>query len=322
MAGSLLSVNGSARVALAAGVRLHDDTLHDELSGATHRLNATGAAGLAALTSGATFTDVCAELADRWATTSARVREDLLELLDDLDRYDLIEVRTGRALRAQIGAAWRRLSSPLLMGVSVWVWLLAKPGRKAGRRYPGTIMGLTRASARSQSVAFVLLGVLVPSVAVLVQLEVDGGDLAAATAGLDSLVAHVWAALAAFFVLTVLHELAHARAARGLGAQVLYAHSRGWAVSVVRTPLHRAGEALVGLAGPAAAFLVGGSAALALHVVGGQPLGLQTSYAATVLAIAAAHLLSLGPWSEDGRAVLALVAASDRRSRALPTVGR
>ena len=194
-------------------------------------------------------------------------------------------------------------------------WLLAPPGRRAGRRHPATAAGTARAVLSSQRVPLSLLALGVPLASLLAVAVVSAGASVGSTAGvatgLGSMLAHVWVAVGGFALLTVLHELAHVLVARRMGATVLYVHSRGWVVSVVHSRLGAGREAVVGLAGPLVGFTVGAATALALHAYAGEPLGLQTSFAATILAIAVTQLVSLGPWSQDGRSVLALL----RRAR-------
>lgn len=302
----VLQVNGAARVRLAPGVSLQGATLRDDVSGATHDLNDAGAAGLAVIVGGGTFDAGCAVLRERWSAPDEQVRRDLVGLLDDLDRHDLIEV-SGGGPHGALYAAGRLLRSPLLVLVSATSWLLAPPGRRAGRRHPATVMGVTRAVLSSQRVPLAMLGLGLPLASVLAVALVAGTDLVGATTGLASLLAHVWAAVGAFLVLTVLHELAHVAAARRVGATVLYIHSRGWVVSVMHSRLGRGREAAVGVAGPLAGFAAGAATALALHAYADEPLGLQTSFAATTMAVGLAQLASLGPWSQDGRSLFALL---------------
>ncbi len=299
----MLSVTSSSRVGLAAGVRLQGTTICDEPTGSTHLLNPSAADALAELTSGDTFERACATLAGRWSARDEQVREDLAALLDQLDRFDLIEVRGGRGLKDVARSAARYMRSPALSALSLWTWLLGSPARAAGRRHPATIVGVARATARSQAVALAVLVVVLPLLAVGVQAGLDEGHPGRSLTGAGGLFAHLCVAGAAFFSLTVLHELAHLHAVRLVGGTVQYVHSRGWCVSVVHGPLQPARNAAVAMAGPVLAFGAGLSVALALHRRAHQGLGLQTSYAAMILAAACAQLISLAPWAEDGRSL-------------------
>ena len=307
-------VSPAASVRLGSGVHLKGRVITDESTSVIHELNSTGAQALQFMIDGHTFGEACSALARAGGVSESVVEDDLTTMLIHLDSYDLLAIRNPRA-GARLGQAWSTLRhgliNPIWSCLALLAWISRPPRRGVGRRFEPNIWGICRGALLSQrrilttaaTLAIVFMG-LVLVLGLLPDLTIGdemafGLKLALAAAG--------------FFLLVVAHEYGHLAALRLLREKANYVVARPLTVSLVHGELTGGKDIFVGLAGPILALAVGIATAALLHVAGGEPFGFLTVSVATfIVALAALHLLSLGPWSSDGKPLWRKIARASK----------
>jgi hypothetical protein len=296
-------VSPAASFRLGPGVQLKGRVITDQSTSVTHELNSTGAQALQFMIDGHTFGEACSALARAGGVSESVVEDDLRTMLVHLDSYDLLAIRNPRA-GARVRQAWFTLgyglSNPSWSYLALLAWITRPPRTGVGRRFEPNIWGICRGALLSQrrilttaaTLAIVFMGLVL--VLRLINDLTIGDEIAF---GLKLVLA-----AAGFFLLVVAHEYGHLAALRLLREKASYVVARPLTVSLVHGELTGGKEIFVGLAGPVLALAVGIGAAALLHVAGREPFGILTVSVATfMVAMAALHLLSLGPWSSDGK---------------------
>jgi len=263
----------------AAGVRLVGERLVDDHTGASIGLNTTAAQAVAALASGASMVEVCAAAQERFP--GAPVTGDLLRLVRDLNATGLLDVvpsRAGSAFGAVLGAAAPAWAAPVVR------WL----DRLLGRAIAMTFTRRRQLPWPRGAVALAVsvAGCLLP----LVTLGLFGAGVAAVCDW--GHVAEIACGTAALVLSVVAHELGHAVTLGG--PDVGYVSSLG-GVRVLVGRHQRGRRWRAAVAGPLA-----GAGVAVVTVVAGVALRSGPDVAAG-LVLGLSHLLSLAPWSADGR---------------------
>lgn len=254
---------------------------------------------------------ISAEIGKCYGVPARVVWEDLCALVCELDRYALLTLhRSWRTRIVHLPKRLTRATHPLglVMGL-----LMGWDGATsfAARRFRPSPLGLLAACLRAHWWLYAsFLGLSVGLVLVLYWLEPP------------PTVVHWWLAVGvamikpvtictAFLLLVVVHEAAHAGALMALRRPPYYFVVRGGSVAVAHGSVDRTRQAAVGAVGPTAAFGASALAALLATRWLAGPLGLSPVDAGFPLVLGAIHLLALGPWTSDGRAIWTLVRAHD-----------
>jgi hypothetical protein len=257
-------------------VRFEGDAIHDLALNEAYPLRGTAMQGMTLLTSGLSIRESSNHLAKEFGVSAAQVLVDLLGFVGQLNRAQLVNVRS-RKWRVRI----RRCLQVLLFLALAHRW----PSQRV-RRYaiPGGIVSIVRQVTTVVAVRMAPIW-LVLFVPVVLPTLLLSPALAVSVAALPiGLVAAI-----------IVHETVHAVAARALNIGSYLIRS-GWRVAVVHR--EQRGTALVTAAGPALSGLVG----LAI-------LLLATATASLFLALLAVpftvQILALTVFGKDGRLLLA-----------------
>jgi hypothetical protein len=328
-----LKFHSDAAITPATGVALRGHELVDALGLGRYRLNRSGAVALRLLQNGNSLREASKTIAGEAGVPADRVEADLRLLMAGLDSFALVEVRNPSATTRLVAAArrWqsnrrasrggRRRSNParyrhpqdlvLRVMAAAQRFVDAPAARRPAHRFPGTADGVARAvlyASRSLILAGALCVPALVCAALLVSSALGGPSPAHPTAELLKPVT----VTALFVAAAALHEFGHLAAMSLLRVRLLFVTSRGWGVSLRHRAAAPLAEAVIGAAGPLAA--VAGCAVAWIALVGvAATIGLTANDGTALLLIAALHLISLGPWSPDGRAVWSAFRRSGRQ---------
>jgi Coenzyme PQQ synthesis protein D (PqqD) len=291
-------------VALATGVHRKGRRLIDGLTGQRYTLGGIALDIVVGLDGRHTLAEVTHRLAARYSVAVDSLLADIRVFLDELDANALIVVQRSWKARvvnwAALAGSVRPTKDPLSFIALDWMPSL----RPTAKRHPARVLPLMAACLRAQGWLYVII-LAVWLLVVLVLLHWETRPVASLGLGVAVAFIHPAWAIIVFYGLAVSHEAGHLCALRVLRIRLYYLVRRGWTVGVVHQDCDRLREGAVGLAGPIAASAVaaGASVVFLLSLPMLAPLGFTSVDAGLPIILAGLHILSLGPWSSDSRAV-------------------
>jgi hypothetical protein len=239
---------------------------------------------------------------------------DLTALLTSLDQFDLLVVEHApliRRLRALLADS-RYLLHPMAALVAMQTALALEWKRSPGRRYAVTPAGLFLAGVRAMRWAIVAGCVLVPLL-LAYTFGITGKTPGVGLAGYGEDLAKPVLITAVLLAASLVHELAHLLVLKIGGVKVHYISARTSVIAIRHAQVGPALNGLVALAGPAVACGLCLAAAAALYASHVDP-GIGVNGIDPLVVIGILNLLTLNPWSADGRALWhALAALAGRR---------
>lgn len=290
-------------VSLPPGVRLEATGLVDEVGGGRYELNRTGIDALELLSRGLTLGEASTLLAARCEVAPPSVFGDLTGLLASLDAFDLLVVQRGPLLRQlRFSLGWlRNFFTPLAALVAVQTFLEADRKRSAAQRYHATLAGAVLATTRAMRYILIVGCVIVPLALICVYFAagtVSGVSISRYSTDLGRPILIT----GLFVAVSVIHELAHLGVLKINRVKVHYISARNSVVAIHHATVSPALDAAVAIAGPAVACGVC-VAVTAVTNTYYSDLGIGADGVNPLLLIGALNLLTLNPWSADGRAL-------------------
>ena len=304
-----LRLSPESRVSLASDTRLDASGITDEVAGGRYQLNNTAVDALKLLSQGLTLNETSARLAERRAVAPQVVFADLSTLLTSLDQFDLLVVEHA-PLHRRFKTLLRRnrhLLSPMAALVAVQTFLELDWNRSAGRRYRVTLTGLVRAGVRAMRYAIVAGCVLIPL------LLICAFGIAGKTSGVGF--SRYGADLIRPILITIIllgaslvHELAHLLVLKISGVKVHYISARTSVIAIRHARVDPVLNGVVAIAGPTVAcgLCLAATAILRAYHVN---LGIGVNGIDPFVVVGILNLLTLNPWSADGRALWHALAA-------------
>lgn len=271
-------------VALAEAVRYGDGAVTDVHLGASHPVNGTasGLLDIIAEPGGATFGQLVMHLTESYGLSREAARDDVSELLENLDRAALISVRRNKAARLL----------PFAIVSAIGRWFQDPFSQATASRWPCTVPGLAGAIFRFTRLP--MLGWAAFAFLFFIALSYNR-QLSTLTKA--SYVAYLLVLMALLLWSLFFHELGHLLALQPDVRSRSIIVVRGWKMAVLHagTPVDNLWK--VAVAGPLTAFALT-TMLWPLTLIEG-PIWLQGFIVAPF--VAAAHLLSLLPFAADGK---------------------
>ena len=297
-----LRIDRDATVTLARGCHVDGHGIADACSGRTYPLNEVGVAVVSRLDGTRTLREVVGELAALYRSDAAAVWTDVVRFLGELDRNSMLAVEPPTLAERLSTLRWSAAHPPAAL---LWLWMrLMGDDRVAARRYGPDARAAIAAITRSQIVplgAVLAVSAAGALIAALVWPPRTDEEAAAVRALFLSPLAIVLIHLLVLWA----HELGHLVALRGLGVHVRYVYRRGLRVGIAHDRASAAAERCVSLAGPGGALLVGSLISVVLWRTSLREEHIPQVMSVFPLALGLVHVLTLVPWSEDGRHLFA-----------------
>ncbi len=297
-----LRLSPESRVSLASDTRLDAAGITDDAAGGRYQLNTTAVDALELLARGLTLDQASAQLAEARAVPAQIVLEDLTTLLASLDQYDLLVVEHPPLLRRfrTLFRGNRYLLSPMAALVAVQTLLEVDWKRSPGRRYRVTPAGLVLAGVRALRYVIVAGCVLIPLL--LICAFVTAGKTAGV--GVPRYAADLMKPVlvtAIFLGASLVHELGHLLVLKARGVKVHYISARTSVIAIRHARVDPVMNGIVAAAGPAAACGLCLAATAILRACHAD-LSIGVDGIDPFVVVGILNLVTLNPWSADGRA--------------------
>jgi len=304
-----LRLSPESRVSLASDTRLDATGITDEVAGGRYQLNTTAVDALKLLTQGLTLNETSTQLAETRAVPPQVVFADLTTLLTSLDQFDLLVIEHAPLLRRfkTLFLSNRYLLSPMAALVAVQTFLELDWKRSSGRRYRVTPAGLFLAGVRALRYAIVVGCVLIPLMLIC------AFGVAGKTSGVGftrygaDMIKPILITII-FLAASLVHELAHLLVLKAGGVKVHYISARTSVVAIRHARVAPVVNGVVAVAGPTVAcgLCLAATAILrAYHV----DLSIGVNGIDPFVVVGILNLVTLNPWSADGRALWHALAA-------------
>lgn len=300
--GQRLRIDRTDRIGLLPGIVLGRAAVVDEHTDRSFPLAGLGHAVVNALDGTRPIGAVSDALADRYGADRHVVWLDVLAFLYQLDAQVLLRVEHADRLRRWRERAVLYLVLPAVALADARDLVLGR-SHPVSHRFRATPGGVARGCLAAQGPLLAAL-VLVSEIGALATYL--GTSLASETQrrGLWALVLTPLLMVAVHLALMVGHELGHLGALRACGVRCRYVLRRGFLVGIAHDRARRGHERFVSLAGPLAAVALGALASALLAIGTWRQDHVPQVMTWFPLIVGCLHLVSLGPWSSDGRILL------------------
>lgn len=295
----------SLRILDSTVLQLHSDVnptengIHDRATDRVIRANPVARTVLSRMSAGpCTPHDLVEHISAEYDQPAARVRPDISLLLTQLDRSALLVTQTKA--RSWLAHVWSLLRNGPHAVAVIWYSLMSSEQRPVGKRFTASTRGVFAATLTANT-PFILGATVVTILLNLVVVATSSSPLVVEQVRSYSLATVVL--LASYLLIGVAHEVGHLLASRLMDAQLYFIVARGFRVSVVRAPAPKpTHERLIAAVGPLAAALVGIGLSAALWALDDWrmiwfPLVMVTF----PMILGLTHVVSVLPWSTDGR---------------------
>ena len=279
--GATLDVHSGDLVSLMPAARIDNGCLVDPIRNSALLVNASAGELLALLKEPRPLRELIEEFAVTAGIGAAAARRDVLATLDQLDRLYLVDVKRD----------WRGRLTPRALRTRVTLLLTLEQGRPAAWSRRASFRDVTVAVLRGAGPFLLAAVALVPLLAIVLDTSGALGWLGLSALAFSLVPVLLLALATAQFVA---HEYAHCLVSEHFRASP-YVVQRGSRILVTHRGLADTQRRLVAVAGPVAGAAVGLVQAAALW-------WLQVAEIAQVaLSVGVLQLLSLVPWTADGR---------------------